>query len=131
MKKDIEIPEVNGVNLAVVREYNEVFKTEDWYVYLLNQDKNPLEMVLVVSSGKDGKKETSIMRHKIDLLPAISYAKVELVQEEILKLNNKFQVTFFQENKMFEKTFKLDKNVAKEANLRFIEMLGKRGVLLK
>ena len=56
MKKDIEIPEVNGVNLAVVREYNEVFKTEDWYVYLLNQDQHPLEMVLVVSSGQDGKK---------------------------------------------------------------------------
>lgn len=131
MKKDIEIPEVEGVYLAVVREYNEIFKTEDWYVYLLNQNNHPLEIVLLVSSGKDGHKETSVMRHKIDLLPANSFAKVELVQEEILKLNNRFQVTFFQENKMFEKTFELGKNVAKEGNLRFIEILGKRGVLLK
>ena len=131
MKKDIDIAPVENVFLAVTQEYNETFKGNDYYVYLINQKEKDLEMVLVLSQGSDGEVKTSQMRHKIEKLPANSFAKVELMQEEVLGLNNVFKVSFFEENRMFEKNFTLKKGALKEGNLRRIKILDKRGVLIK
>ena len=131
MKKDIVVPEVENLHLAVTAEYNETFKGNDYYVYLINKRVEDLEMVLVLSRGSDEKRQTSTMRHKIEKLPADSFAKVELMQEEVLDLDNSFKVTFFEGNRMFEKDFLLKKGSLKEGNLRQIKILGKRGVMLK
>ena len=131
MKKDIEIPEVENLFLAVTAEYNETFKGNDYYVYLINKRKADLEMVLVLSQGSDEKRKTSTMRHKIEKLPAQSFARVELMQKEVLELNNSFKVTFFEGSRMHEKDFLLKKGSLKEGNLRHIEILGKRGILIK
>lgn len=131
MKKDIDIPEVKGISLAISQEYNEAFKVNDHYAYLINRKEADLEMVLIVTQGIDGQRSTSTMRHKIDRLPANSFAKVELMQEEILSLNNHFKVTFFENNQMFEKEFILKKNSFKEGALRHIDILNKKGIILK
>ncbi len=131
MKKDINIPEVENVILAISQEYNEVFKSNDHYAYLINQKEVDLEMVLIVTQGIDGERSTSTMRHKIEKLPGNSFAKVELMQEEILSLNNHFKISFFENNRMFEKEFILKKNSLKEGALRHIDILNKRGILLK
>lgn len=131
MKKDIKILKVENIHLAIAIEYNAIFKTNDYYVYLINEKEIDLEMVLIVSKGFDDKKETSQMRHKIEKLPANSFAKIELIKEDVLKLNNEFKVTFFENNKMFEKTFYIKNNSVKEGSLRMIKILNKRGVLIK
>lgn len=131
MKKDIEIPKVENVFMAVSQEYNEAFKSNDQYVYLINKKDVDLEMVLIVSKGTDKNRETSVMRHKIEKLPAQSAAKVELMLEDVLSLDNHFKVTFFENNRMFEKEFVLKKNSLKEGALRHIDILNKRGVLIK
>ena len=131
MKADIVISKVENLHLAIVKEYNSIFKTNDYYAYLINEKTIDLEMILVVSKGFDGVEETSIMRHKIEKLPANSVAKMELMQEEILKLNNEFKVTFFEDNKMFEKNFLVKKHTVKEGALRNIKAINKRGVLIK
>ena len=131
MKKDIEIPPVENLHLAVTAEYNEAFKGNDYYVYLINQRDADLEMVLVLSQGEDGDRKTSSMRHKIERLPARSFARLELMQEEVLELNNSFKVTFFEGNRMFEKNFMLKKGSLKEGSLRHIRILNKRGILIK
>lgn len=129
MKKDIRIQKAENLYLAIVQEYNEAFKFYDYYAYLINKKDEDLEMVLVVSQGFDNDKRTSIMRHKIEKLPAHSIAKVELIQAEVLQLNNEFKVTFFEKNKMFEKNFTVAKNALKDGNLRLIKSLNKKGVL--
>lgn len=131
MKKDIVIPKVENLWLAVTAEYNETFKGNDYYVYLINKRKAALEMVLVLSQGSDDTRKTSTMRHKIEKLPAQSFARIELMQKEVLELNNSFKVTFFEGSRMHEKDFLLKKGSLKEGNLRHIDMLGKRGLLLK
>lgn len=131
MKKDIQIPKVENLHLAIVQEYNMAFKTNDYYAYLINEKDTDLEMVLIVSWGYDDHQETSKMHHKIERLPAKSVAKVELIQEEILKLNNTFKVTFFENNKMYEKDFLLKKNTVNEGSLRTIKLLDKKGFILK
>ena len=131
MKKDIQIPEVENLDLAVVYEYNDIYKTDDWNVYLINKQDKDLELVVIVSQGFSENKTTSLLRKRIDKLPANAFAKVEFIQPELFKLNNRFQVTFFKDNVLYEKTFIFKENSIKEGALRFIPELNKRGILAK
>jgi hypothetical protein len=129
MKKDIQIPEVTGVEMAVVYEYNGLYKTDDWNVYLINNKNVALEMIVIVSQGFSETKTTSLLRKKIAILPANSFAKIEFIQPELFKLNNRFQVSFFEGNTLYEKTFLFKENTIKESALRTISEIKKRGVL--
>tara|TARA_B110000046_G_scaffold172209_1_gene193766 strand:+ start:16902 stop:17297 length:396 start_codon:yes stop_codon:yes gene_type:complete len=129
MKKDIQIPEVSGVEMAVVYEYNDLYKTDDWNVYLINNKNVDLEMIVIVSQGFSETKTTSLLRKKLAVLPANSFAKIEFIQPELFKLNNRFQVTFFEGNILYEKTFLFKENTIKEGALRTISEIKKRGVL--
>ena len=131
MKKDIQIPEVKNVHLAVVFEYNDIYKTDDWNVYVINNKNSDLEMMVIVSQGFSETKTTSVLRKKITLLPANSFAKIELIQPDLFKLNNRFQVSFFEENTLYEKTFIFKQNSIKEGVLRMIPEIKKRGVLAR
>ena len=88
-----------------------------------------LEMVVIVSQGFSEQKKTSLLRKKIEKLPANSFAKVELIQPELFKLRNQFQVTFFEGNTLYDKTFTFKANSIKEGALRTIPELKKRGIL--
>ncbi|PTX60648.1 hypothetical protein C8N46_106294 [Kordia periserrulae] len=131
MKKDIEIPKVEGVYMAVVQEYNDIYKTDDWNAYIINDTEQDLEMLLVVSRGYDAERETSIMRHKLDKLPAKSYAKAEWMQEDVFALNNEFRVTFFLENKMYDKKYVFRKNSINKNAFQPIPLMNTKGVLVK
>lgn len=129
MRKDIQIPEVTGVEMAVVYEYNDVYKTDDWNIYIINKKNIDLELVVIVSQGFNDTKTTSLLRKKIDKLPANTFAKVEFIQPELFKLHNRFHVTFFEGNTIHEKTFIFEKDTVKEGALRMIPELKKRGIL--
>jgi len=129
MKKDIQIPEVKNVHVAIVYEYNEIYKTNDWNVYVINNKNTDLEMMVIVSQGFSETKTTSLLRKKLNKLPANSFAKIEFMQPDLFKLNNRFQVTFFEGNTLYEKTFIFKENTIKETTLRIIPELKKQGVL--
>ena len=133
MKKDILIPEVTDVFMAIVKEYNEEFQCDDWNAYIINNKEVDLEMFLIVSKGDEEttKLKTSVLRKKIDKLPAKSYAKVEYINPAVLRLNNIFEVTFFEGSKMFDKKYIFKKGTVKEGTLRMIPLLKKEGVLIK
>ena len=131
MKKDISIPKVEGVYVAVVQEYNDIYKTNDWNAYIINDKEVDLDMILIVSKGYTQEKETSLMRHKLDRLPKKSYAKIELLQEEVLTLNNEFKVTFFEGNSMFDKTYLFRTNTINEKALQPIPLMEATGILQK
>ncbi|MDX8552152.1 hypothetical protein MK851_00740 [Tenacibaculum sp. 1B UA] len=131
MKKDIEIPKVTGVEIAVVLETNEIDNKEDWNVYILNKKDVDLEMVVIVSQGFSDTKTTSVFRRKIDKLPANSYQNFELMQPELFDLDNRFQVTFFENNRLHDKTFIFQAETIQEDFLRDIEFLEKKGIVCK
>lgn len=131
MKKDIKIPKVEGVYVAIVNEYNDIYKTQDWNAYIINDKDVDLEMVLIVTSGYSEEKITSTFRKQLDVLPKKSYAKIELMQEELFVLNNTFKVSFFEGNKMFDKTFLFRKNTVNLKALQSIPLMEVRGVLVK
>ena len=131
MKKDIKIPEVKDVHVAVVQEQHLEYKTLDWNVYIINNTDKDLETVLIVSQGYSDKKMTPPMRHSISKLPARSYAKIEYLQEKVLELNNEFKITFFEGNQMFDKTYLFRKNTINEKALQTIPLMQLRGILVK
>ncbi|WP_425076229.1 hypothetical protein [Psychroserpens sp. S379A] len=131
MKKDIQIPKVSDVFVAVVQEQHPEYKTEDWNAYIINNKDVDLETVLIVSKGYSEEKVTPVMRHTITLLPARSYAKIEFMQNEVLKLNNEFKVTFFEGNQMLDKTYLFRKNTINTKALQSIPLMQLKGVLVK
>jgi hypothetical protein len=88
-------------------------------------------MMVIVSQGFSETKTTSLIRKKLDKLPANSFAKIEFIQPALFKLNNRFQVTFFEGNTLYEKTFIFKENTIKEGALRMIKEIKKRGIIAK
>jgi hypothetical protein len=131
LKKDIQIPKVEGVYVAVVNEYNDIYNTQEWNAYIINDKDVDLEMVLIVTSGYSEEKITATFRKQLDILPKKSYAKIELMQEDLFALNNMFKVSFFEGNAMFDKTYLFRKNTINLKALQTIPLMKARGVLVK
>jgi len=131
VKKDIEIPVAKDVHVAAVLEWNEEFLSKDWNAYVINNRTTSIDMVLIVSKGFDGERKTSLMRHAIGGVEAKSFAKIELMQEAILALNNEFFVTYYADNKIYEKRFLFEKNSINENSISEIHLIEKEGVLAK
>ena len=131
MKKDIEIPVAKDVYVAIVREWNEEYLDKDWNAYIINSQTNPIELTMVVSKGYDDDRKTSIMRHAIGDVAAKSYKKIEVVQDDVLTLTNEFFVTFYADNKLYEKRFVFEKDTVTENNLINIPLIEKEGIKVK
>lgn len=114
MKKDIEIPLVKDVFVAAILQENKEFNTQDWNAYLINDKRVPIEMVLMVSQGFDRKKTTSIMRHRLNILPAKSFAKIEFLETGILGLDNRFSISFLKGESYSTKNLCSKKTVSKK-----------------
>ena len=129
MKKDIKIPVVKDVYIALVYEWNDEFLSKEWNAYILNDGSIPIALVFVVSKGYHGDIKTATMRHSMEALGAKSYEKLEFVQEEVLDLTNEFYVTYYLKSKLYEKRFIFQKGSVTEQNLTQIPLLDKSGVL--
>ena len=131
MKKDIEIPVVKDVYVAIVHEWNKEYLDKNWNAYIINERKTPIEMALVVSKGYDGERKTSTMRYAFGEVKAKGFEKIEMVTEDVLGLNNEFFVTYYTDNKLYEKRFLFEKNTVTENNLVKISILELDGILAK
>ena len=133
MKKDIQIPIVENVFLAAVQEFSVEFNEKVWYVYLVNDSDFDLDSVMIVSSAfgtLDGEmKKTSLLRHAFPAVPAVSVVKVELLENSILALNNEFMLTYFIDNKLYDKVFIFKSNSINENNTEEVPILFVEGVL--
>ncbi|MBE7653769.1 hypothetical protein [Tenacibaculum finnmarkense] len=131
MRKDIKIPGVTDVEIAITLEKNPQDNLEEWSVYIINKKDIDLEMVVIVSQGFSETKKTSLFRRKIDLLKAKSFSKFEIMQPELFALDNQFQVTFFENNILHDKTFIFQEGTIQKGFFRHIDLLNKEGVVCK
>ncbi len=130
MKKDITIPKVKDVYVAVVKEHTEE-NTSEWAVYLINDTGKDLETAIIVSEGYSKTKKTSTLRKKLDRLPKKSFAKLELIQEELFGFTNQFKVSYFMEGQLFDKTFVFEPESIHSENLEVLPLIEDRGILAK
>lgn len=132
MIKDIEIPEVKNVTLAVTRK-KLIGEGDEWKVFLINSNDFPIENTLVASKGygeKNGEKQkTSILRHYLETVPAHSVALVEPIDPKVFHLNNEYWVSYYIDRKIFDKRFVFVPDSLCEENLTFIKELDMEGVL--
>ena len=135
MKKDIIIPEVENVFMAVVQEWSDDFMEKVWYAYLVNDSDFQLDGVMVVSKAfgtLDGEiKKTSVLRHAFAEIPEVSVAKIEMIEKSLLALNNEFMVTFFIGNTLYDKKFIFKANSIQEANQEEVPILFVEGVIVR
>lgn len=131
MRKDIEIPKVEGVYVAVVKEWNKEFQMDDWNAYIINENSKPIEAVMVVTQGFSDDKKTSKFRHMLGEVKASSALKIELIQEKVLSFKNEFSVTYFLDNKLFDKKYVFRKNTINEKALQDVPFLEYKGVVVK
>lgn len=134
MLKDIEEYKVEGVGIATVQEWDEKVGDVVYNVYLLNLNEKPIEGVLVLSKGFgtiDGEeRKTSILRHFLDTVEGESFCKIEPIQHELFVLNNQYQLTYFLENKLYEKTYVFNSNTIHPDNYKQVPLLKKPGIFI-
>ncbi len=134
MKKDINLPVVENIAVAVVQEENELAQIE-WNVYLINLKDKAIEGVLVTSKGygqlKGEDVKTSVLRHFLDTVPAKSFAKVEPIVEDLFGLNNEYWVSFYLDKVMYDKKYIFLAESICESNLIQIPLINKKGVMIK
>jgi hypothetical protein len=132
MKKDIKIPEVNNVTLAVVREKT-LLNTFEWKVYLINRNEFAIDNVIVASTGygeRNGAQEkTSTLRHYLETVAGESTVLIEPIQENLFHLNNEYWVSYYIGIQIYDKRFVFVPDTIREENLTFIKELEMEGVL--
>lgn len=132
--RNIQIPVVTDVAVAVVKEKNEE-KEWVWNTYLINLKEDTLENVLVSSTGygeiENEKRKTSTLRHFIGTVEARSYVKIEPIMEELFILNNEYWVSFYINKEIFDKKFVFLAESIREENFTSVPLLKKKGVMIK
>ena len=132
MIKDIIVPEVKNVTLAIARR-SAVGEVREWKVYLINNNDVSIDNTLVASKGygeKNGEKQnTSILRHFLETVPAHSAALIEPIDPEVFHLNNEYWVSYYIGQQIFDKRFVFVPDTIREENISFIKELDMEGVL--
>ncbi len=136
MKKDINIPEVTDVGIAIVREKDIATQKYVWNVYLLNlKDKDVLVNTFVSSKGygliNNERKRTAQVNYFLKDIPPQTGKIIEPIVEEVFALSNEYFLTFYINGVIHDKKFVFVAGSIKEEHLTTVHILGKRGVLIK
>lgn len=134
MIKDIDEPKVQNIGVAAVPESEGDGMETQWYVYLLNFSDIAIENVIVVSRGYDNigaeKRETSQLRHHLEMLPAQSFVKIEPIMEELFGFTNQYWVSFFLGGGLFDKKYVFPAGAITENHLTQVTLMNRKGVLI-
>jgi len=130
MKKDIPVPKVKDVGIAIIPE-----EDNSWYVYLINLKDTALDTVLVVSKGygkvDDKEVKTSILRHLFEKVGSREFVKIELLEKQLHVLSNEFWVSFWHKGTMYDKKYVFVTDSLSKEHFTNIPLLNKMGVLIK
>jgi hypothetical protein len=133
MMRDIEIPVVKDIGVAIVQDKNEL-NQDEWNVYLINLKDRSIEGVLVSSRGygeiEQERRKSSELRHFLDVVEPKSYVKIEPIVEEVFPLNNEYWVSFFLDQKMYDKKFIFLPESIRRENLVNIPLINRKGVMI-
>jgi len=129
--KDIDFPEIKGVSIAIV--HSRIDDNDHWMVTVINENKFPIQNLMVVSKGygivKEAQVKTSILRRSFDALPANGTQQIEPIIEEVFVLNNEYWLSFYVKNKLFDKKYVFTTGSISKQFLVNIPILNEQGIL--
>ncbi|MCG8391298.1 MAG: hypothetical protein MJA30_37450 [Cytophagales bacterium] len=132
MRKDIDIPKVKNVTVAVAKKTNE-HDEEEWSVHLINKNDVNIENTLVTSKGygeHNGEtQKTSTLRHFLETVEAQSTALIEPIQPEIFHLYNEYWVSYYIGREIFDRKYVFVPESISSDNLIYIKELEMEGIL--
>ena len=106
-----------------------------WYAYLVNDSDFNLDGVMVVSKAfgtlNGEMKKTSLLRHAYVEVPAVSVVKIEMLEKSVLALNNEFMLTFFKEDKLYDRKFIFRANTITPDYVEEVPILFVDGVIVR
>lgn len=135
MKEELKGPTVEDVAIAIVKEKGED-NIDVFNAYLINYKDATLEGVFVTSRGyginrsTNKEIETSKLRHFLDIVQGKTFKKIEPIMEDVFGLNNEFWISFFLDNKMYDKKYVFLPETIKESHLRMIDLIEKPGIII-
>ena len=134
MKDELKGPKVEKVSVAIVEMMVENEKS--YYAYLLNLREDIMEGIIISSTGygentKTGDRiKTSTLRHSIEVLLPNEAARIEPIMPEVFGLSNEYWVSFWVNEVMYDKRFVFPAESISEKNMKMIEILGQKGVII-
>ncbi|MBE2246915.1 MAG: hypothetical protein IAE67_06620 [Candidatus Competibacteraceae bacterium] len=134
MLKDIQQPQVKDVAIAIIQEAGEDNELV-WNVYILNLGNERIYGILITSRGYGNinkeQRESSVLRHFIEELPAQGFAKVEPIIEDLFELSNEYWVSYYKDKQIYDKKFIFPPNMITYENFVNIPLLGNKGVVVE
>lgn len=131
MRKDIEMPKAKDIHIVAVKEWDEDFAGQQWNIYLINNRSDLISTVLVLSRGKNEDHKTSTLRHGLGDIEPKRAIKVEFILQEVLGFTNEYLVTFFAENKLFERKFIFSPNSISDKLMVELPVMESEGIFAK
>lgn len=134
MKKDLPENIVEDLAMSVVL-MGETPEVKSWTVYLVNLKNVEITNVLISSKGygeKDGRMvKTSVLRHFLGDLPAMSYKGVEAIDPVVFGLTNEYWLSYYIDGTIYDKKFIFLPESIVDENLIKIPLVNKPGVMIK
>lgn len=134
MNKDIPFKKVEEVAIAILPELTDLGQ-EEWSVYLLNLKDEPIQTVLVSSTGygeiDDRKVKTSTLRQLLGDIPPKYFIKIELIDQQLFSISNEFWISFWYHGNLYDKKYVFVSESIIESNFTEIPLINKRGVMIK
>lgn len=129
------MPKVSDVYVAIVKDIDGE-GSSCWNAYLINNKNEPIENAFVSSKGyltdvEGNESKSSILRHYYKVVPAKSAQKIEIVVQEVLKLNNEYFVSFYYQGHLLDKRFVFLSETIHEKNASNVPVIQKKGVWIK
>ncbi len=132
MKKDVEIPKVENVAVAILKEAER--DDDEWGVYLINLKDVALRNVFITSTGygeiNGERRQTSTLRHYFENLAPNTAIKVEPIMDFAFGLSNEFWVSFYIGEQVFDKQFVFLPETISPANFTLVPVLERKGVMI-
>jgi len=132
MIKDIPLPQVQHVTIAVVPEKNNLMQNS-WKVYLINRNDVALENILIASTGygeRNGEEQkTSTLRHFLLQAAPHSASLIEPIDAAVFHLSNEYWLSYYIGNALYDKRFVFLPGTICEENLTSIPELEAEGIL--
>lgn len=106
-----------------------------WNVFLINLHIVPIKNVIVTSKGYGEYKgeaiKTSTLRHFFEEIPDLEFTRVEPIMENTFGLTNEFWVSFYIDDKIYDKQYIFLPETINEKNFTKIPLLNVEGVMIR
>jgi hypothetical protein len=121
-----------GVSIAIIPDGIE--NDREWNVFVINTKNEEIKNVMITSKGygeiNNKKMQTSTLRWYFEKMSANSFAMVEPIMEEVFGLSNEYWVSYFANNKLYDKKFIFLPESIQENNMVLIPVIQKKGILI-